>query len=100
MIRLVVLSLARCPPVGELCHVQRISHLSVSSGGMVSRSFCWSFHHSSNGVVTWYVMLCVSCCSMSGRYHCWVLMIVFSRELGESSSKTRINVAWGIIVIS
>src|SRR5579863_4346302 len=100
MIHLVVSSRPRCPPIGELCHVRRISHLRVSSGGMVSLSFCWSFHQSSDGVVIWYVTPCDSCCSMSGQYHCWVLTMASSRELGESSFRTRMKDVSGIIVTS
>ena len=98
--RLVVSSLPKCPLAGELCQVRRISRLRMLSGGMVSLSFCKSFHHSLDGFVVRYKMPCDSSCLRYGQYHCCVLMIVFSRELGESSSRTRMNDASGIIVIS
>src|SRR5579863_9557990 len=59
----VVSSRPRCLPAGELCQVRRISCLRVSSGGMVSLSFCWSFHHSLDEFVVRYEMPCDSSCS-------------------------------------
>src|SRR5579863_8739178 len=100
VIRLVVSSRPRCPPVGELCHVWRISRLRGSSGGTVSRSFFMSLHHSPVGLVTRYRIPCDSSCCRCGRYLCCVLIMVFSRELGESSSRTRMKVVSGIIVTS
>ena len=97
---LVVSSLPKCLLAGELCQVRRISRLRMLSGGTVSLSFRRSFHHSLDGFVVRYRMPCDSSCFRYGWYRCCVLMIVFSRELGESSSRTRMNDVSGIIVIS
>src|SRR5579863_5214985 len=67
---------------------------------MISLSFCWSFHHLLDEAITQYMTPCDSRFSRYGWYRCWVLMMVFSRELGESSSRTRMKDAAGIIITS